>query len=321
MIWIAVVLLALVVLAAVWFWRRSRRAPATAILKGAGPVPAAGEAFAAKPGTQDWLSVLVEKAFADIPPDRYADAVTMVSIISQTERRLKETEVDPAQLPRRPELLPQILQAMKDENCTAQQLGDLIIRDPVLVANLLKLVNSAALRTRAAAIDSLERAVLLLGTDGIRRLVTIAMMQPVMQVSSGVLGRLPSLAWAHSQRAAEIAVEGGLKREDGIDPQSLQLMLLLRGLGGIMVIQALLSECMQQDAGIPEAVYVEDLLRRWSPRYAALVAWQWSLPDAMVQALRGTGEDSALRMALVETSRLAAEQVLNNRGNPLFAPA
>lgn len=317
MIWIVVLLVLLV--AGVLLWRRSSRITATAILEGVSSPLVAGEAFAPKPQSRDWLSDLVEQAFLDTPPDRHADAVSMVSIISQTEHLLKENETDPTRLPRRPELLPRILQALKDENCTVQQLGDLIIRDPVLVANLLKLVNSAALRTHATAIDSLDRALLMLGTDGIRRLVIIAMMQPVMQVSGGVLGRLSVLAWAHSQRAAEIAVKGNDRRNDSVDPQSLQLMLLLRGLGGIMVIQTLRSECSNRNAGVPAAVYVEDLLRRWSPRYAALVAWQWSLPDAMVQALRGTNNDPGLRAALAETSRLAAEQVLSNRGNSQFA--
>ncbi|MDO5611499.1 MAG: HDOD domain-containing protein [Pseudomonadota bacterium] len=318
MIWIGVLL---VLVAGCLFWWGSRGARALTMREVVSVPSAVGDAFASKPETRDWLSDLVEIAFVDIPPDRYADAVSMVAIISQTERRLKAMEVDPTQLPRRPELLPQILQVMKDENCTAQQLSDLIIRDPVLVANLLKLVNSAALRSRTAAIDSLDRAIVLLGTDGIRRVVAIAMLQPVMQVSGGGLDRLPALAWAHSQRAAEIAVQAGVSRQGDLDPQALQLMLLLRGLGGIMVIQALLAECIKHDAGIPEAVYVEDLLRRWSPRYAALVAWQWSLPDAMVQTLRGTGDDPALRAALMQTSRLAADQVLNNRGDPLFAAA
>ncbi|UWX04779.1 HDOD domain-containing protein [Pseudoxanthomonas sp. NC8] len=93
---------------------------------------------------------------------------------------------------------------------------------------MLRLANSSFHRVRAEPVESLERAVALVGTSGLRQLVSLALLQPVMQAEGGSLGGLPGRIWEHTQLAAAIASR--LATQDGEDGFAAQLLALLRGL-------------------------------------------------------------------------------------------
>src|SRR5271163_4294048 len=85
--------------------------------------------------------------------------------------------------PRRPNLLPQLMRAVADEDVTRRELVAIIARDPALVGSLFKMANSAYYRVTASPIESIERAVVMLGSDGLRSLIATALVQPIFQVS------------------------------------------------------------------------------------------------------------------------------------------
>src|SRR5690606_16768708 len=79
--------------------------------------------------------------------------------------------------PRRPMLLPRLLQALNDPDVSRDTLVKLILEDPAIAGGVLQQANSAYYRVSPARVDSIDRAVWLLGTDGLRRLMATAIMQ------------------------------------------------------------------------------------------------------------------------------------------------
>jgi len=105
-------------------------------------------------------------------------------------------------LPRLPAILPKIMSSLRDENSTAIDIARLIENDPVLVADVMRLVNSPFYMTRNK-IATLQQATLMLGRDGLRKLVAGAIMKPLLNQKNGYFSTMasPSL-WEHSGKTA-----------------------------------------------------------------------------------------------------------------------
>jgi hypothetical protein len=83
--------------------------------------------------------------------------------------------------PRRPMLLPRLMQALNDTESTRRTLVNLIVEDPALAGSVLQRANNALYRTSREPVDSLDRAVQTLGVDGLRGLMAVAILQPVFR--------------------------------------------------------------------------------------------------------------------------------------------
>nr|WP_207168415.1 HDOD domain-containing protein [Thiocystis violacea] len=103
-----------------------------------------------------------------------------------------------------PRVVGEILRLLDNPNSSQAQIANVLAQDPALVAILLRLANSPAFAP-ARTVDSVERAIMLLGRDHLRRLVIAG---AVTQASD----RLPTqtllpleLFWRHSSYCATIA--------------------------------------------------------------------------------------------------------------------
>jgi HD-like signal output (HDOD) protein len=232
--------------------------------------------------SRDWAGPLLRLAEVDasvlLSPE---DSVPVIAAVTRALARFAE---DPQRLPRRPQLLPQLLSTLNDDAASGRDIAGIIARDPALAANLLKLANSTLYRRHGLPVESLDRAVAMVGVDGLRHLVAVALMQPVMRMDGGVFGRLPDLVWDHTQRTALIAADaaraGG--REDVF---AAQLLALLQGLGAIVVAQVLRDVTAEYADGLPDAGAMAGTLQRWSPRLGRAVAREWGLSERVMQAL------------------------------------
>jgi HD-like signal output (HDOD) protein len=201
--------------------------------------------------------------------------------------------------PRRPQLLPQLLNVVNDEDSSGREIASIISRDPALAGNLLRIANSALYRVRPEPIESIERAVALIGTDGLRHLIAVALMQPVLSDRGGALGRLPAIVWEHTLLSAVAAAEHA-RHVERIDPFSAQMLGLLHGLGSIVVVQVA-RDSYERYAGVaPDADRVRQLLERWSAPTALRLQQGWNLPVRIAPAL----EDQRCNVPLDELTPL-----------------
>lgn len=255
--------------------------------------------------SRDWAGPLLRLAGLDMAGSPSPDEGASVAAATRALARFAE---DPQRLPRRPQLLPQLLSTLNDDDASGSDIATIIARDPALAANLLKLANSALYRRHGTSVESLERAVAMVGVDGLRHLVAVALMQPVMTTEGGVFRRLPDLVWDHTQRTALIAADdaraGG--REDVF---AAQLLALLQGLGAIVVVRVLQDAAAGNAGGLPGIEPMAALLHRWSPRLGRVVAQAWGLSERVMLALHEQdAADIAATSRLARTLALAASQ-------------
>lgn len=200
----------------------------------------------------------------------------------------------PRYTPRRPQLLPQLTRAINDPAASAQSIAAILAQDPALAGNLLRIANSALYRGRGAPVEHLERAVTLLGTEGLRQTAMVALLQPVISDDGSFFARCAALLWEHTLLSAKIAARPveGVSRDD---LHAAQLLALLHGLGSVVVVQVLRDAWGRHGGGDPHPGLLVALLQTWSVRCARAISADWGLSDRVQRTLEemegGTGSD------------------------------
>ncbi|WP_369933505.1 HDOD domain-containing protein [Xanthomonas tesorieronis] len=225
-------------------------------------------------------------AFAGVPaPEPSAAArAAQAEIAAAAVAVLARIDAHPRYTPRRPQLLPQLTRALNDPGAGAQAIAAILGQDPALAGNLLRIANSAAYRRHAEPIETLERAVALLGTEGLRQIVLAALLQPVIADDGSAFGRCASLLWEHTLLSAKATARQAedAKRED---LAAAQLLALLCGLGSVAVLQVVRDAYAKQPGLVPDAGRVAELLQDWTARVAQAISQDWALSERMQQAL------------------------------------
>lgn len=238
-------------------------------------------------GREEALRALRELALGEtLEPAVPAEHVKVVASIGPT---LEVSATDPRYAPRRPLMLPQLLRAASDDATSRRDLADIISRDPALVGGLLKLANNPYYRTSSKPIESIDRAVTILGHQGIRSLAAAALVQPVFRAASKDFRDFAEVAWEHTYRSAA-ACEVYAFAIEGEDPFAAQLLGLVTGLASIVVFRVGLDHYAAQGQR-PNATAIAALLDEHTPDVARRIAQTWELSsrslDALDDQLRG----------------------------------
>jgi HD-like signal output (HDOD) protein len=188
--------------------------------------------------------------------------------------------------PRRPNLLPELIRAINDSTVSVRQLVAIVARDPALVGSLLKVANSSFYRVTPQPVESIERAIVLLGIDGLRAVMAAALMQPIFQISgAGGPSRFPELVWEHAVRSAHAAIPHAALVER-VNPFSAELLSLISGLAEIVLFRAVLDHCPA--APCRERVdprVIASILDSHSAAFAWHIGADWRLSGEMLSAL------------------------------------
>jgi len=191
---------------------------------------------------------------------------------------------------RMPGLVPQLLQSLRSETFSGSALSRTIASDPVLVAAVVRLANSCYQGT-GQSITSVEHAVILIGQEGLRQLITTVAFRPIIDIHSGFYTRrLAPHLWAHSERCAMAArqVAAAAGPEADIEPFDAFLAGLLQNVGLIVSLR-IMDQAAQGEAGLGSDVFLAQLARD-TRRLCASIAREWKFPDTVAQALLEQGE-------------------------------
>jgi HD-like signal output (HDOD) protein len=186
---------------------------------------------------------------------------------------------------RMPGLVPQLLQSLRSETFSGSALSRTIASDPVLVAAIVRLANSCFQGT-GNSITSVEHAVILIGQEGLRQLITTVAFRPIIDMHSGFYTRrLAPHLWMHSERCAMAArqVAGA-----GIEPFDAFLAGLLQNVGLIVSLR-IMDQTAQEGERLGSDVFLAQLARD-TRRLCASIAREWNFPDTVAQALLEQGE-------------------------------
>lgn len=219
---------------------------------------------------------------------RPASSVTAghLDIEAATGAALLDVATQQRYAPRRPNMLPKVLSASSDDSFSRRDLAALIAQDPSLVGNLLKIANSSYYRVTPEPVESVDRAVVLLGTDGIRSLVTTALMQPIFRIGGADFPRFPEVAWEHTFRSASASVPHNFLLEKS-DPYAAELLSLVMGLAGIVVFRVAMDQYAKNPRLRPDAGVVASLLNTHSATVARLIGASWELSEPTLAGLDG----------------------------------
>lgn len=294
----------LAVLAAAWamFRRRPARAtlaagspdavsPSSTTVDGTGAAARAGEQPrddepVGPPVQGDLLPRLYAVVLGNRPPVRAATVPRggHAEVVGAAAAILARIENQARYTPRRPSLLPQLMRTINDPDASGRAIAAIIARDPALAGNLLRIANSALYRVQSRPVENIERAVALVGTDGIRQIIAAALVQPVMGAGGGVFGRFPPVIWEHTLLSAAAAADHAklVERDDGF---AAQLLGLMHGLGASIVLRVVRDQYARKPLLIPDARLATALLDEWTTPTARRLAIKWELSERIDRAL------------------------------------
>lgn len=198
--------------------------------------------------------------------------------------RLEPEKLNPDYLPRRPTLMQQLMRVVNDPDAQADKLSRMIAHDPVLGADVLRIANSSLYRVTPEPVESIQRAIVVCGLDGMRGILATAMVRPVFRASGKNFPRLPRLLWQRTERATRAAELYALK----ICPQDrfeAQLAVLLSALGPLVAHSAALDAYAQRPRLKPDASLLVELTRSVAPSMSVCIAQAWGLSQRILSAL------------------------------------
>jgi HD-like signal output (HDOD) protein len=223
---------------------------------------------------------------------RYAATPSELAELEPATRVLGDLELQAKYLPRRPSLLPRLMTAINSDSNSMRDMAKIIGEDGTLLGGLLRLANSAYYGVRRhKPIESLEKAVALVGTDGLRSLVATALLHPVMSGTRGPFSSFAEATWEHSQYSAACAELHAVQME-GADAFSARLLVLLRGLASNAVFRIAREHC--RVSNMPPAAMAR-LLDDWVPSMALRIAENWQLPKDLCAVLSAPAEPGLAR--------------------------
>ncbi|HEX8756314.1 MAG TPA: HDOD domain-containing protein [Steroidobacteraceae bacterium] len=217
----------------------------------------------------------------DAPPDPAHERVVAAALAA-----IGDPATQRHYFPRRPNLLPELIRAINDEDAAVRQLVAIVARDPALVGSLLRVANSSFYRVTPQPIETIERAIVMLGSEGLRSVMAAALMQPIFRVSgAGGAPRFPELVWEHAVRSAHAAIPHAALVERA-NPFAAELLSLISGLAEIVLFRAVLEHCPPSPPREEvDPLVIAAILESQSAAFAWHIGADWRLSEEMLAAL------------------------------------
>jgi len=248
----------------------------------------------------DWDEALrrfVAYALDDAPREALSRAPdpAHAPVFTAVQKILEKIEARPEYIPRRPSLLPKLMSMVNDADSTMAEISRIIAQDPALTGNLLRIANSPIYRTNNLPIESIDRAVTLVGVQGIRSIIATALLQPLMAAGAGTFNKFPELVWEHTLYSATTAETHATQIENA-EPFVSQLVGLLYGLSAIVVFRIVRDQFAAHPQLHPDPGSVARLLETWVAPTAGRIAASWELSERVQYALESQTLAAELQM-------------------------
>jgi len=136
-----------------------------------------------------------------------------------------------------PAVIPQLLNSLRDEGQSTTALAERVIRDPHLVAEVIRMANSAHARADEPVVD-IAHAIGRIGTNGLRRAIARVVLKPMFSGTADTLSaRCAQRLWEHSDAQAAACQQEATVR--GLDPFEGYLTGLMHNVGWTAALRAI----------------------------------------------------------------------------------
>lgn len=215
------------------------------------------------------------------------------SILLKVESSVGRPENIALNVVRLPKVLHKVSSLIDSDDYTAEQLAELITQDPVLAADVIKLVNSAHYQLGSQEVTSLQEAVVRLGGLQIKSIVLTIVMQNMMDIKPIYFKLFGQYLWQHSLSTALWAKQ--LAKSRGEDPDLAYFLGLIHDVGKIALFKLIVDEMNISDPQFrPSSKLFRQMMTKHSLRLSALIAQSWLLPGAVVKALSEQVDNNAM---------------------------
>lgn len=193
-------------------------------------------------------------------------------------------DIDNRLIPKLPDTVMELLNELRDDNTTVDELTKLINKDPGLAGDVLRLANSPYFKASQATITSIDTAVRLIGQDGLKAMLSTLAMQQVLKVKPIYFKLFGEVIWTHSLDCATTCRKLAKQRRE--DELLAHLTGLIHDIGKIVIFQILVNAFQKMDsAEQPESTAFRRMMTEQSVKLSVDIARQWGLPDEIVRAL------------------------------------
>lgn len=138
-----------------------------------------------------------------------APTAAEVRLLAAIDDVLARPKLPPELLPRAASLVPQLIATLRQGQAPVPVLAERIARDPAIAAEVLRLAGNAYYRRGGGEqepLADLDRAITLLGADGLQVAITRVVLRPLYQAQPGTLvGRVSPRLWEHADRLSRAA--------------------------------------------------------------------------------------------------------------------
>ena len=255
---------------------------------GADKAPAATVDTAQDEAATRDLAILVDAAYY-----RWLTASAGYQATADVEEHLldlvRTLALDPAAasglVPRIPELIPQLLRDLADDDVSQGDLARSVERDMVLVAEVIREANSAYYRP-LQAVKSLDGALLMLGQNGLRMLLARIAFRPLVRMAEGGFARRAApQVWNQDEKCALASslMAPGL----GAGVFEAYLAGLMQNLGLLVAFR--LAERATEEGKIPGSSEFGARLFAVSRSLSSSIAAHWEFPPDVVHAIGSVG--------------------------------
>jgi len=208
-------------------------------------------------------------------------------LVKAVINQLKDPQIRQHNIPRLPAIVPQLFKLLRNKEASCEQAIQLVRQDPVIAAVVLKLANSAYFNRSGQPVDSIERAVVNLGLEGLGAILSTAVMQPIIQVQQQGRQRFSQQLWEHSQTCA-IACQIIARSHKGYEEDIFKAYFigLIHDMGALALYTTLMTELKEAaTTDISQTSVYIALYRQQATKLSHTIAQDWDFPDDIQQPL------------------------------------
>jgi len=188
-------------------------------------------------------------------------------------------------VPRLPSVIPRLLKSLRDPEASGKDFVEIINKDPAMSAAVLKLANSVYFNPHEKRVDSIEIAVVKLGIEGLRSVLSAAVMHPVIQYESDYFSEFGHKLWDHALCCA-VACEN-IAKPRGLEPFKAYLLGLVHDIGKLLIFSELCQQYkLNPGDEIPNQSAFAPLMKSLSSELSYRIAQAWEMPEEISSALK-----------------------------------
>lgn len=199
-------------------------------------------------------------------------------VLKEMQRRVRIRDGSAmSELPRQPNILPMLMKAVSDPDVPRTEITRIVLSDPALTDQLLHIANSPFFRPSDQAIESVDHAIFLLGMDGIRSVISAAILRPMMSARNPGEAQFIQRAWRWGlacARSSEL-----IARTEKEDATAFFMIGLLPSLSYLTLYRETLSIFSQHWPNEkPDMALFREMISLHYWQVCQLIAHAWNMP-------------------------------------------